>query len=129
VRGERRVQRHGASGQRERGDRQHDRERGERRTIYASVEHLLTQTARPCAGRRASAPGGPPIHAATPTYAPAYASALSPHARAAADSTLRSESRGGSASEVTPPAVRYRPRVLQPVAVGNKTLADYTHIC
>jgi trehalose synthase len=25
--------------------------------------------------------------------------------------------------------VRYRPRVLQPVAVGHKTLADYTHIC
>ena len=23
----------------------------------------------------------------------------------------------------------YRPRVLQPVAVGQKTLADYTHIC
>ena len=23
----------------------------------------------------------------------------------------------------------YRPRVLQPVAVGHKTLADYTHIC
>ena len=23
----------------------------------------------------------------------------------------------------------YRPRVLQPVAVGHKTLSDYTHIC
>ncbi len=34
--------------------------------------------------------------------------------------------RAGLGSGVT---VRYRPRVLQPVAVGHKTLADYTHIC
>ncbi len=27
------------------------------------------------------------------------------------------------------PQRRYRARVLQPVAVGTKTLADYTHIC
>jgi trehalose synthase len=40
--------------------------------------------------------------------------------------SLGAGSRAGSAFRAAP---RYRPSVLQPVAVGHKTLADYTHIC